>query len=209
MELIIIFLLILLNGLFSMAEIALVSSRKTKLEIASKNGDKRAAAVLNLSSSPTKFLSTVQIGITLISILTGIYSGDTFKQYLIPVFEQVEQLKPYAETLAVVVITIILTFFTLILGELLPKRLGMAKAEEIAMFAVKPMNFISTLTSPFTWLLSKTSDVLFKLTGLKENDSSVTEEEIKNLMQEGATGGTIEEIEHEIVQNVFHWAIEK
>jgi putative hemolysin len=204
MELIIIFLLILLNGLFSMAEIALVSSRKTKLEIASKNGDKRAASVLNLSSAPTKFLSTVQIGITLISILTGIYSGDTFKQYVIPVFEQVHQLKPYAETLAVVLITIILTFFTLILGELLPKRIGMAKAEEIAMFAVKPMNFISTLTSPFTWLLSKTSDVLFKLTGLKENDSSVTEEEIKNLMQEGATGGTIEEIEHEIVQNVFH-----
>lgn len=204
MEILIIFLLILLNGLFSMAEIALVSSRKTKLEIASKNGDKRATAALTLANSPGKFLSTVQIGITLISILTGIYSGDTFKKVLIPFFQQFEQMAPYAETMAVVLITIILTFFTLIFGELLPKRIGMAKAEEIAMYAVKPMNTVSFITSPFIWLLSRTSDLLFKIIGLKENDSSVTEEEIKTLMQEGATGGTIEEIEHEIVQNVFH-----
>ena len=204
MEILIIFFLIILNGLFSMAEIALVSSRKTKLEIASKNGDKRATAALNLATSPGKFLSTVQIGITLISILTGIYSGDTFKGYLIPFFQKFAALAPYAETLAVVLITIILTYFTLIFGELVPKRIGMAKAEEIAMNAVKPMNFVSIITSPFIWLLSKTSDLIFKLIGLKENDSSVTEEEIKTLMQEGATGGTIEEIEHEIVQNVFH-----
>ena len=187
-----------------MAEIALVSSRKTKLEIASKNGDKRATAALILANSPGKFLSTVQIGITLISILTGIYSGDTFKGYLIPFFEQFEQFKPYAESIAVFLITVILTFFTLILGELVPKRIGMAKAEEIAMYAVKPMSIVSYITSPFIWLLSKTSDLIFKIIGLKENDSSVTEEEIRTLMQEGASGGTIEEIEHEIVQNVFH-----
>lgn len=204
MEILIILFLIVLNGLFSMAEIALVSSRKTKLEIASKNGDKRATAALALANSPGKFLSTVQIGITLISILTGIYSGDTFKGYLIPFFQQFVSLAAYAETLAVFFITLVLTYFTLILGELVPKRIGMAKAEEIAMYAVKPMSFVSLLTSPFIWLLSKTSDLIFKLIGLKENDSSVTEEEIKTLMQEGATGGTIEEIEHEIVQNVFH-----
>ncbi|MCP9762611.1 hemolysin family protein [Lacihabitans soyangensis] len=204
MEILIILFLIVLNGLFSMAEIALVSSRKTKLEIASKNGDRRAAAALALANSPGKFLSTVQIGITLISILTGIYSGDTFKGYLIPFFQQFESLAAYAETLAVFFITLVLTYFTLILGELVPKRIGMAKAEEIAMYAVKPMSIVSLLTSPFIWLLSKTSDLIFKLIGLKENDSSVTEEEIKTLMQEGATGGTIEEIEHEIVQNVFH-----
>ncbi|MGL4631573.1 MAG: hemolysin family protein [Leadbetterella sp.] len=204
MELLIIFLLIILNGLFSMAEIALVSSRKTKLEIASKNGNSRATAALNLANSPTKFLSTVQIGITLISILTGIYSGESFKDFLIPFFQKFESFKPYAATLATISITIVLTFFTLVLGELLPKRIGMAKAEEIAMIAVKPMNVISNMVSPFTWLLGKTSEILFKIFGLKENDSSVTEEEIKNLMQEGASGGTIEEIEHEIVQNVFH-----
>lgn len=204
MEIFIILFLIVLNGLFSMAEIALVSSRKTKLEIASKNGDKRATAALVLANSPGKFLSTVQIGITLISILTGIYSGDTFKGYLIPIFQNFENLAPYAETLAVIIITVILTFVTLIFGELVPKRVGMAKAEEIAMYAVKPMSIVSLITSPFIWLLSKTSDLIFKIIGLKENDSSVTEEEIKTLMQEGATGGTIEEIEHEIVQNVFH-----
>jgi putative hemolysin len=204
MEIIIIFALILLNGLFSMAEIALVSSRKTKLDIISKNGDKRATAALNLSNSPGKFLSTVQVGITLISILTGLYSGNTFKVYLVPFFHQFQYLANYADTLAVATITILLTFFTLIFGELVPKRIGMAKAEEIAMFAVKPMEIISKITSPFIWLLSQTSELLFKLIGLKENDSSVTEEEIKNLMQEGASGGTIEEIEHEIVQNVFH-----
>ncbi|HLO43209.1 MAG TPA: hemolysin family protein [Leadbetterella sp.] len=204
MEILIILFLIILNGLFSMAEIALVSSRKTKLEIASKNGDKRATAALVLANSPGKFLSTVQIGITLISILTGIYSGDTFKGYLIPFFQKFETLAPYAESVAVFLITVVLTFVTLILGELVPKRIGMAKAEEIAMNAVKPMSIVSFITSPFIWLLSKTSDLIFKIIGLKENDSSVTEEEIKTLMQEGATGGTIEEIEHEIVQNVFH-----
>ncbi|MCP9770884.1 HlyC/CorC family transporter [Lacihabitans sp. LS3-19] len=204
MEILIILFLIILNGLFSMAEIALVSSRKTKLEIASKNGDSRATAALVLANSPGKFLSTVQIGITLISILTGIYSGDTFKGYLIPFIEQFESVKPYAESIAVFFITVLLTFFTLILGELVPKRIGMAKAEEIAMYAVKPMSIVSYITSPFIWLLSKTSDLIFKVIGLKENDNSVTEEEIRTLMQEGASGGTIEEIEHEIVQNVFH-----
>jgi putative hemolysin len=190
--------------MFSMAEIALVSSRKTKLEIAAKNGNKKAHAALLLANSPGKFLSTVQIGITLISILTGIYSGDTFKGYVMPFFEQFDALKPYAEGVSVFFITLMVTFVTLIFGELVPKRIGMAKAEEIAMIAVKPMNVMSIITSPFIWLLSKTSDLIFKILGLTENDNSVTEEEIRTLMQEGASGGTIEEIEHEIVQNVFH-----
>lgn len=204
MEIIIILFLIILNGVFSMAEIALISSRKTKLEIASKNGNKRAQAALDLANSPARFLSTVQIGITLISILTGIYSGDQLKEYVMPLFEQFPVLYPYAGSLSVGVITICVTYFTLIFGELVPKRIGMAKSEEIAMFVVKPMNVLSTITAPFIWLLSKSSDILFKISGLVENDNSVTEEEIKTLMQEGATGGTIEEIEHEIVQNVFH-----
>ncbi len=187
-----------------MAEIALVSSRKTKLDLFAKNGDKRASAALQLANSPSKFFSTVQIGITLISILTGIYSGDTFKGYIQPFFEQFDSLKNYSETISVIIITIIVTFVTLIFGELVPKRIGMAKAEQIAMNSVKPMQIISKITSPFIWLLTITSGFIFKIIGLKENDSSVTEEEIKNMMQEGASGGTIEEIEHEIVQNVFH-----
>lgn len=187
-----------------MSEIALISSRKSKLEIASKNGDKNAQAALDLSNSPNKFLSTVQIGITLISVLTGIFSGDQFKDYIIPSLENLGLDPKYSSSIAVAIITIIVTYLSLVIGELVPKRIGMANPESIAKFMVKPMHFLSTLTSPFIWLLSKSSDLLFKLTGIKESDNSVTEEEIKSMMQEGASGGTIEEIEHEIVQNVFH-----
>ncbi|MFB0946691.1 MAG: putative hemolysin [Spirosomataceae bacterium] len=204
MEVVIILVLILLNGVFSMSEIALVSSRRTKLEIAAKNGSKKALAALNLSNNPSRFLSTVQIGITLISILTGIFSGDQLKDYLIPYVEQIDSLNSYASSLSVAIITIIVTFLSLILGELVPKRIGMSSPEKIATFMVGPMNILSKITSPFIWLLTKVSDFLFRLTGISESDSSITEEEIRSMVQEGATGGTIEEIEHEIVQNVFH-----
>jgi len=203
MEIFIILFLILLNGMFSMSEIALVSSRKAKLEIAAKNGKKSAAEALELANSPARFLSTVQIGITVIGILTGIYSGDTFKGYLIPYLVEAGLPTQYADNVAVAVITVIVTFLTLIFGELVPKRIGMAIPEDIATTVVRPMNILSKIASPFIWLLSKSSDLIFKVIGLKENDNSVTEEEIKNIIQEGASDGTIEEIEHEIVQNVF------
>ena len=186
-----------------MSEIALVSSRKAKLEIAAKNGSSSAADALELAHSPSRFFSTVQIGITVIGILTGIYSGDTFKGYLTPYLQDFGIDVKYADNMAVAVITIIVTYLTLIFGELVPKRIGMAIPETIATFVAKPMNVLSTIASPFIWLLSKSSDLIFKLIGLKENDNSITEEEIKNMVQEGASGGTIEEIEHEIVQNVF------
>ena len=203
MEIFIILFLILLNGIFSMSEIALVSSRKAKLEIAAKNGKKSASEALELANSPSRFLSTVQIGITVIGILTGIYSGDTFKGYLIPFLEGMGLATYYADNVAVAIITVIVTFLTLIFGELVPKRIGMAAPEDIATIVVRPMNILSRIASPFIWLLSKSSDLIFKIIGLKENDNSVTEEEIKNIIQEGASDGTIEEIEHEIVQNVF------
>lgn len=187
-----------------MSEIALISSRKTKLEIAARNGESGAQEALDLANSPNKFLSTVQIGITLISILTGIYSGDKLGSYVQPWLEQVPVLFPYANTISVVLITALVTFLSLIFGELLPKRIGMAAPELISKAVAKPMNVLSMLTSPFIWLLSITSKFLFSLTGVKENQNSITEEEIKSMAREGATGGTIEEIEHEIVQNVFH-----
>lgn len=203
MEIFIILFLILLNGIFSMSEIALVSSRKAKLEIAAKNGKKSAAEALELANSPGRFLSTVQIGITVIGILTGIYSGDTFKGYIAPSLIDMGVPLNYSDNVAVALITIAVTFLTLIFGELVPKRIGMAIPEEIATVVAGPMNILSRIASPFIWLLSKSSDLIFKIIGLKENDNSVTEEEIKNIIQEGASGGTIEEIEHELVQNVF------
>ncbi len=187
-----------------MSEIALISSRRTRLEIAAKNGDKKAQAALNLSLSPNRFLSTIQVGITLISIFTGIYSGDRLGAYIEPFFNGFPATAPYASSLSVAIITILLTFFSLIFGELVPKRIGMAMPESIAKVIAGPMNLLSTLTSPFIWLLTLTSKFLFSLTGIKETENSITEEEIKSMTREGATGGAIEEIEHEIVQNVFH-----
>jgi len=187
-----------------MSEIALISSRKTKLEIASKNGDHRATAALELANSPNRFLSTVQIGITLISILTGIFSGDTITTDIQTFLTNLGLDLKYADNLAVGLVVLIIGFVQLVLGELVPKRIGMSNPEAIAKFMVAPMNVLSTITSPFIWLLTKCSDLIIKILGIEISDSSVTEEEIKSMIQEGTTGGAIDEIEQEIVQNVFH-----
>lgn len=187
-----------------MSEIALISSRKTKLEIASKNGDRRAAAALELANSPNRFLSTVQIGITLISILTGIFSGDTITITVQNFLTDWGLDIKYANNVAVGLVVLMLGFVQLVLGELVPKRIGMSNPEAIAKFMVAPMNVLSKVTSPFIWLLTKCSDLIIKILGIEVSDSSVTEEEIKSMIQEGTTGGAIDEIEQEIVQNVFH-----
>lgn len=187
-----------------MSEIALISSRKTKLEIASKNGDRRAAAALELANSPNRFLSTVQIGITLISILTGIFSGDTLTIGIQNFLTGLGLELKYADNIAVGLVVLIIGFVQLVLGELVPKRIGMSNPEAIAKTMVAPMNILSKITSPFIWLLTKCSDLIIKILGIEVSDSSVTEEEIKSMIQEGTTGGAIDEIEQEIVQNVFH-----
>lgn len=187
-----------------MSEIALISSRKTKLEIASKNGDRRAAAALELANSPNRFLSTVQIGITLISILTGIFSGDTLTIGIQNFLTGLGLELKYADNIAVGLVVLIIGFIQLVLGELVPKRIGMSNPEAIAKTMVAPMNILSKITSPFIWLLTQCSDLIIKILGIEVSDSSVTEEEIKSMIQEGTTGGAIDEIEQEIVQNVFH-----
>ncbi|SFC38288.1 putative hemolysin [Spirosoma endophyticum] len=186
-----------------MSEIALVSSRKSKLESAAKNGDRQAQAALDLSNSPNRFLSTVQIGITLIGILLGIFSGDTLTTDVQNFVAQIELIRPYAHTVAVVIVLLFLTYFSLVFGELVPKRIGLSNPEGIAKTMAAPMNVLSKLTSPFIALLTISSDLLLKVLNVKPNESAVTEEEIKSLIQEGTSGGAIEEIEQEIVQNVF------
>ncbi|AQG82430.1 hemolysin [Spirosoma montaniterrae] len=186
-----------------MSEIALVSSRRSKLETAAKNGDRRAQVALDLSNSPNRFLSTVQIGITLIGILLGIFSGDKLTSDVQGYIAQIEPLQPYAHSIAVVLVLLMLTYVSLVLGELVPKRIGLSNPEGIAKTMAAPMNVLSRITSPFIALLTFSSDLLIKVLGIKPNDSAVTEEEIKSLIQEGTSGGAIEEIEQEIVQNVF------
>lgn len=204
MEILIILFLILLNGIFAMSEIAMVSSRKSRLETAAKRGDKSAKKALELSRNPGKFLSTVQIGITLIGILTGIYSGEKIEDELVAYLNNFEWLSQYSETIAISVIVLTLTFFSLVLGELVPKRIGLTMPEKISKVLAFPMYWISIITAPFIWLLTVTSDIIIKLFRIKpSSDSIITEEEIKAIIQEGARGGAIEEIEQDIVQRVF------
>ena len=188
-----------------MAEIATVSARKSKLDAAAKRGDKAAKIVLETIHSPNRFLSTVQIGITLIGILTGIFSGEKITQDIEKYFEQFPALADYAHLLAVSFVVILITFFSLVLGELVPKRIGLANPEGIAKMMARPMRFVTAITSPFVWLLTFTSDLLIRLFRIKTtSDSKVTEEEIKAIIQEGTDGGEVQEIEQDIVERVFH-----
>ena len=176
MELLFILLLILLNGVFSMSEIALISARKNRLESSAKKGNKNAKIALDLANSPNKFLSTVQIGITLIGILTGIYSGDKITHDVEAYFAGYLFFQPYASTMAVVVVVVILTFFSLVLGELLPKRIGLNHPESIAKAVALPMRLLSQITAPFIWLLTISTEGLLKLLNIKPTaDGKVTE----------------------------------
>lgn len=204
MEILIIFLLILLNGVFAMSEIAMVSSRKARLEAAAKRGDKGSAKALEMSKNPGRFLSTVQIGITLIGILTGIYSGAQLEDDFTAWLNTFPSLQPFSHTIAVTVIVVSLTFFSLVLGELVPKRIGLTMPEKISRTLAIPMNGLSKITSPFIWLLTITSDLLIRLLRIKAtSESRITEEEIKAIIQEGTEEGAIEEIEQDIVERVF------
>ena len=205
MELLIILFLIILNGVFSMSEIALISARKNRLETSAKKGNKNAKIALDLANSPNKFLSTVQIGITLIGILTGIYSGDKITTDVQTIVLGFEMLKPFAHSIAVGIVVVILTFFSLVLGELLPKRIGLNHPEAIAKAVAFPMKIISIITAPFIWLLTHSTDFLLDLLQIKPTaDGKVTEEEIKAIIKEGTEVGEVQEIEQDIVERVFH-----
>jgi len=205
MEILIILFLIILNGVFSMSEIALISARKNRLENAAKKGNSTAQAALDLANAPNKFLSTVQIGITLIGILTGIFSGDKITTDVRLFVEGFAMLKPYADTIAVGIVVVVLTFFSLVLGELLPKRIGLNHPESIAKAVAIPMKMISIITAPFIWLLTISTEFLLKILRIKPSaDGKITEEEIKAIIKEGTEGGEVQEIEQDILERVFH-----
>lgn len=188
-----------------MSEIALISARKNRLETAAKKGNTSAKTALDLANSPNKFLSTVQIGITLIGILTGIYSGDKVTEDVKLFFEGYEMTQPYAHSIAVGVVVVTLTFFSLVLGELLPKRIGLNYPEGIAKAVAVPMRIVSTVTAPFVWLLTTSTDLILDVLKIKPTaDGKVTEEEIKAIIKEGTEVGEVQEIEQDIVERVFH-----
>ena len=197
--------LIVFNGLVVMSEIALISAKKSRLEQRAAKGDENAKTALKLQERPEVFLSTAQIFITVIAILEGVYSAERFNEYLTPYIEKISFLKDYATTIATVIIVIIVTFLSIIFGELLPKRIAMIKAEKLARGSAKPMYFLSRATLPIVWLLTGITNFIFKIFNIKQsNDNKVTEEEIKAMVTEGSEHGAIEEEEKEIIERVFH-----
>ena len=203
MDIFIIILLILLNGLFAMSEVALISARKSNLRIRAAQGSRSARRALELADDPDKFLSTVQIGITLIGILTGIFSGATFAKQLGAVIASWGVATATANAVAQVVIVAVVTYLTIVLGELVPKRIGMNAAERVAMMVAQPMYYLSKITSPFVWLLSKSIELAAKVLRLREGETKVTEEEIKSIIQEGTESGEVQEVEQRIMGRVF------
>ncbi|MHB9033616.1 MAG: hemolysin family protein, partial [Anaerolineae bacterium] len=203
-QVIIILGLILLNGLFSMTEMALVSVRKARLQQKADSGDKRAQLALSLSQQPSQLFSTVQIGITVVSIITGAIAGNQIAEALAAVLARVKFLTNIAQPLAVALVIILLTFVTIVLGELVPKRIAVSSAEEIAIRFSGFMRFISILAKPFVYILSATSEGVLKLFNIHLHDEpAVTEEEFRVLLEEGTEAGVFEEAEQEMVESVL------
>ena len=204
LEIFFVLLLIMLNGLFSGAEMAVVSSRKVRLEQMANQGIKKARAALKLANSPNNFLSTVQIGITLIGILSGAVGGATLVQRLQPLVDNFEFLKPYSEGISVTIVVTLIAYLSLVFGELLPKRVALNSPEKIACSVAGPMNTLSKFTAPLVHILSFSTEILLNLFGIQaSSEPSVTEEEIKVLIQQGTQLGMFEESEQRMVERVF------
>lgn len=203
-EILILILLILTNGLFSLAEMAVVSARKVKLQQSAEAGSKGARTALALAVEPTRFLSTVQIGITLIGILSGALGGATIAETLATYFAQYPVLQPYSEEIGVGIVVTAITFFSLVIGELVPKRLALNNAERIATLVAPLMQFVATVTKPFVSLLSFSTEIVLRLLGIKvASEPAITEEEVKILIEQGREAGVFEDVEQEIVERVF------
>jgi putative hemolysin len=203
-EILLILLLIVGNGVFAGAEIAVVSARKVRLEQLAERGNRRARAALKLAEAPNDFLSTVQIGITLIGILSGAVGGATLAQRLRPLLDQVPWLAPWSEGISVALVVSAITYLSLVIGELVPKRIALADPERIACAIAGPMRRLSRLTAPLVHLLGTSTDGLLHLLGVRpSSEPDITEEEIKALLRRGAESGVVEEAEHEMVERVF------
>ena len=202
-EIVIIIGLILLNGIFSMSEVALISARKSKLATDVKRGSKTAKVALDLANEPDKFLSTVQIGITSIGILTGIFSGNKIALLLTSLLSDWGMAPKYAPAVAQTAIVVVVTYLSITFGELVPKRIGMSISERVAKIVAHPMQLLSRIASPFVWLLSKSTSFIFGLLHIDETSNKVTEEEIQSMIQEGTNDGEVQPVEQDIVQRVF------
>ena len=203
-EIVLILVLIVANGIFSGSEIAVVSARKIRLEQLAEQGHGQARAALRLANSPNDFLSAVQIGITLIGILSGAVGGATLARRLEPLLASIPQLRAWSEGLSVAVVVGVITYLSLVIGELLPKRIALNNPEAVACAVARPMRWLARWTAPLVQLLGASTDLLLNLLGIRSSsEPDLTEEEIKALVRQGAESGVLEEAEHDMVQRVF------
>lgn len=203
-DIVVLLILIVVNGVFAMSEMAIASSRKTRLQQWADEGNSGAAAALHLAEHPNRFLATVQIGITLIGIITGFFGGARLSDPVANLIRGVEPLQPYAGVIAVLIVVAIVTYLSLVVGELVPKRLALQNPERIAALVAQPMTVLSTFASPLVHILGASSDAVLRLFGVRHSeDPPITEEEIQILLQEGAAAGVFAPVEHEMVEGVF------
>lgn len=204
-EVAIIFVLLIANGVFAMAEIAVVSSKRARLRRLAEQGSGNAKIALELAESPNRFLATVQIGITLVGIFAGAFGGATLAAKLAVPIGQVSFLAPYADTIAFGVVVAAITYFSLVLGELVPKRFGLSNPERIAMMIARPMNWLSKFAGPVVSFLGVSTEALLRLLGFKpEQEVTVSEEEVRVMMQEGVRAGAFNKVESHIVHSALH-----
>lgn len=206
MEIIIIILLIVLNGIFAMAEIAIVSARKSRLKHLANEGSKNAQSALVLANNPNRFLSTVQVGITLIGILAGAFAGETIIDPLSEQLSRTPFLDPYSDVIALGIVVAVITYFSLIIGELVPKRIALHNPENIASLIARPMNLLSALTAPLISVLTASADWVLKILRIKQaaDEPPISEEEIKMILAHSAERGAIEKEEAEMVYSVLN-----
>ena len=204
LEILLILLLLAANGVFAMTEIAVVSARKTRLRRLAEGGDLKAKAALALAASPNRFLATVQIGITMVGVLAGAFGGATIAEQIAAALESVPVLAPYGEAIGLALVVLAITFCSLILGELVPKRIGLHNPERIARLMAGPMDMLSRLASPLVRLLGATTDLVLRLVRLgKPADAAVSDEDVKDLIREGVRAGVFDRREPAMVEGVL------
>lgn len=210
MEIIIVLLLILLNGIFAMSEIAVVSSRKSKLQKLANEGNKNAQAALELAQNPNRFLSTVQIGITMVGIFAGAFGGATIAETLSKQIANIPQFAKQSDLIALTVVVSIITYLSLVVGELVPKRIALSSPEKIAAIVARPMNLLSRISNPLVVLLSSSTDWLFRILRIKPStEPTVSDEEIRILLREGTQTGVFELAEKDIVERTLRLSDKK
>ena len=207
LEILIIFLLIVVNGLFAMSELALVSARRARLSVLEKKSHPGARAARVLADDPHRFLPTVQVGITLVSVLTGVFGGASVANHLKEWFETMPEVARFADTLSLGLVVIVTTYLTLVLGELVPKQLALRQPEVISAWVARPLTWFIRVVGPAAWLLSLSSGVVLRLFGLHRAPFRiVTEEELKALLVEGAQAGVVEPEERDMIERVLRLA---